>query len=354
MPERSRDAGDTPSGSSAAHRRWIGTDKILLVAAAGVLLWLVGDALLLITAALLLAVGLDGLATGVSQRTPLSRGWALAAVVALLMAVLALLVAMVLPQVVGQFDQLWQRIVAFVETVEEALAGQGLPEQLMGGEEGQQQLLEAAEAFAGPMASFTMAALGGIGSLIVLIAIALFAAANPGLYRRGLLKIVPPSRRERIDETRSAVAYALRWWFLGQLASMAMLGITVSLGLMVIGVDLWLSLGVITALLTFIPFLGPIIAGIPIVIVGFTEGVQIGLIVLVFYLIVQNIEGNFVVPMIQHKAVALPPALLISAQVLMGVLFGAMGLILAAPVTVIGMVLVQKLYVEDVLGEEVS
>ena len=350
MPERSRDAGDTPSGSSAAHRRWIGTDKILLVAAAGVLLWLVGDALLLITAALLLAVGLDGLATGVSQRTPLSRGWALAAVVALLMAVLALLVAMVLPQVVGQFDQLWQRIAQFVETVEETLAGQGLPEQLMGGEEDQQQLF----AFAGPMANFTMALLGGIGSLIVLIAIALFAAANPGLYRRGLLKIVPPARRERIDETRSAVAHALRWWFLGQLASMAMLGITVSLGLMVIGVDLWLSLGVITALLTFIPFLGPIIAGIPIVIVGFTEGVQIGLIVLVFYLIVQNIEGNFVVPMIQHKAVALPPALLISAQVLMGVLFGAMGLILAAPVTVIGMVLVQKLYVEDVLGEEVS
>jgi hypothetical protein len=90
---------------------------------------------------------------------------------------------------------------------------------------------------------------------------------------------------------------------------------------------------------------------VPILIVGFAEGLQTGLIVLVFYLVVQNLEGNFLVPMIQHRVVNLAPVLLISVQVLMSALFGAMGLIIAAPLTLVAMVMVKKLYVEDMLGE---
>jgi predicted PurR-regulated permease PerM len=77
---------------------------------------------------------------------------------------------------------------------------------------------------------------------------------------------------------------------------MALLAVTVSLGLWVIGVELWLSLGVLTGLLTFIPILGPLIAAVPILVVAFAEGAQTGLIVLAFYLVVQNVEGNVIVP----------------------------------------------------------
>ena len=123
---------------------------------------------------------------------------------------------------------------------------------------------------------------------------------------------------------------------------------------MIIGVDLWLSLGVLTAVLTFIPYLGPVIAGIPILIIAFAEGYQTGLIVLVFYLIIQNVEGNVLVPMIQQKAVNLAPALLIAGQVLMGTLFGSLGLIMAAPLAVVIMVLVKKLYLEGRAEETYS
>jgi predicted PurR-regulated permease PerM len=109
---------------------------------------------------------------------------------------------------------------------------------------------------------------------------------------------------------------------------------------------------VLTGLLTFIPFLGPILAGIPILIVGFSEGLQTGIIVLVFFLVVQNLEGNFLGPMIQHKVADLAPVLLISLQVLMSALFGVMGLIMAAPLTLVAMVMVKKLYIEDVLAEQ--
>jgi predicted PurR-regulated permease PerM len=86
------------------------------------------------------------------------------------------------------------------------------------------------------------------------------------------LRLLPRDQRPRVAETLSRVAHALRWWFLSQLISMVLLGVSISLGLMIIGIDLWLSLGVLTGLLTFIPYLGPIIAGIPIVIIGFTQG----------------------------------------------------------------------------------
>jgi predicted PurR-regulated permease PerM len=97
-----------------------------------------------------------------------------------------------------------------------------------------------------------------------------------------------------------------------------------------------LGSGVLTALLTFVPYLGPLIAAIPILVIGFTESVQTGLIVTVFYFTVQNVEANIVVPWIQHKVVHLAPALAISAQILLGLLFGLPGFILAAPLTVVG------------------
>jgi predicted PurR-regulated permease PerM len=352
MPENP--AGPAPATSiPAAHeRRWLRTDLILWLAALAVLLWIAGDVLLMVFAALLIAVGLDGLACGLARHSPLARGWSLAAVIVLTVTALGLLGMFVVPPFLEQLDQMWRSTAKLVEDLIERLQEFGLGQQVFGGGGEGDQLADAAGTVVEQVARATIAIFGALASLIVLIAIALFAAFDPQLYRGGLLKLFPVQYRDRLDETLSAIAHALRWWFLGQLVSMLLLGVTVSVGLLLIGVELWLGLGVLTALLTFIPFLGPLIAGIPIVIVGFTAGAEVGMIVLVFYLVVQNLEGNFIVPMIQHRAVHLAPALLISAQVLMGVLFGAVGLILAAPLTVVAMVAVKKLYMEDVLGEQ--
>jgi predicted PurR-regulated permease PerM len=220
-------------------------------------------------------------------------------------------------------------------------------------ENGVSELAGSASELAGHIMHYGLTAIGAVASIIILIVLTLFLAANPALYRGGLVRIVPPAHRAKIEDTLSALAHALRWWFLGQLASMALLGVTVAAGLYVMGIEPWFALAVLTALLTFIPFLGPLIATIPIVAVGFAEGTQTGLIILVGYIVIQNIEGNVLVPMIQHKAVDLAPALLISVQVMLSLVFGVMGLILAAPLTIVAMVAVQKLWVEHTLGEEV-
>ncbi|MCG6113864.1 MAG: AI-2E family transporter [Mesorhizobium sp.] len=330
----------------ASGQHWKRTDIILLVALLGVVVWITGDVLLLVFAGILLAVGLDGLAAALARYTPLSRIWALVVVCTVLAVLMPVIVWSVLPQLLGQLDDLWERMTVFVGQFLEMLERSEWASSLMSDSQDQGQMADAAGAAVQQAAWAGLAVIGAVGSVIVLLAIAIFGAAHPSLYRNGLLALFPAAQRPKMAGALTETARALRWWFLGQLVSMLLLGASVSLGLMIIGVDLWLSLGVLTAVLTFIPYLGPIIAGIPIVIIGFAEGYQTGLIVLVFYLVIQNVEGNFLVPMIQQKAVDLAPALLIAAQVLMGTLFGALGLIMAAPLTVVAMVMVRKLYMD--------
>lgn len=352
MPEQPGAAPPREPPLAVAHeRRWLRTDVILLVAAVAVLFWLAGDVLLLVFAALLLAVGLDGLARVIAGHTPLTRRWALSLVLLLTLGFLVLFGMLVVPPFIEQLAEMWHRTVDFVEDQIDRLRELGWAQDLMDGSQNQEQVAGAAGTVAEHVAKFTMMLVGGVASFFILVSIGVFAAFNPRLYRQGLVRLFPVVYRDRLERALSAIAHSLRWWFLGQLVSMALLGVTVSVGLLVIGVELWLGLGVLTALLTFIPFLGPIIAGVPIVIVGFGEGAEVGLIVLAFYLVIQNIEGNIVVPLIQQRAVHLAPALLISVQVLLSVLFGVMGLILAAPLAVVAMVAVKKLYMEDVLGE---
>ncbi len=355
MPEQPEAPSSISNPSTVRNheKRWLRTDVILLIVATGMLFWIAGDVLLLVFAGLLMAVALDGVSTALAKYSPLSRLWSLLLVLVVTVASLIFLAMYMAAPLLEQFDDLWGRTTDFIDAAIDRLDDFGWAQQLFAGGNGNSdQLADAASTVVGHVGTATLMVLGAVSSLIVLLAIALFAAFNPELYRVGLLKLFPNPVRQRMDRALSAIAHALRWWFLGQLASMLLLGVTVSIGLLVIGVEVWLGLGVLTALLTFIPFLGPLIAAVPIVIVGFAEGTQVGIIVLVFYLIVQNVEGNFVVPMIQHRAVNLAPALMISVQILMGVLFGVLGLILAAPLTVVAMVAVNKLYVEDMLGRE--
>ena len=334
--------------------RWIRTDTILLTAGLLLMGYLLGEVLLLVFAAVLIAVGLDGLAQGVAVRLPVSRGWALVAVTIGIAAIIVGALALTAARLVQQFRELRETMVDFVEGVHAWLTEHGAIAMIedMNDEDG--GVADAAGEMAGHVLTYGMTAVGAVASLIILIVLTLFLAARPGLYRGGAVRLVPPQSREMVQDTLSALAHALRWWFLGQIASMALLGVTVGLGLFVLGVELWFAPGVLTALLTFIPFLGPLIATVPIVAVGFTEGTTTGLIVLIGYVVIQNIEGNVLVPMIQHKAVDLAPALLISLQVLLSLIFGIAGLILAAPLTIVAMIAVQKLWVEHKLGEKVT
>lgn len=331
--------------------RGIRTNTILLTAGLLLIVYFLGDVLLLVFAGVLLAVGLDGLASAIAGRISIVRGRALVGVATGLTIFIVSALGLAATRLLQQFWEVRESVIKFAEQTIEWFTDHGALPMIeeLNGENG-----DGAGAIgnvAGHAMNVGVTAFGAASSFLILIVLTLFLSANPALYRHGLVRLVPPDQREIAEETLSALAHALRWWFLGQLVSMTFLGVAVGIGLFLLGVDLWLTLAILTALLTVVPFIGPLVATVPIVAVGFAEGTQTGIIVLAGYLVIQSIEGNIVGPLIQEKTVNLAPALLIVVQVLLSVTFGFMGLILAAPLTVLAMVSVQKLWVEHTLGE---
>jgi predicted PurR-regulated permease PerM len=188
-------------------------------------------------------------------------------------------------------------------------------------------------------------------NFVMVAFIGLYLAIDPGIYRRGLLSLVPLDRRARAAEILAAVGEALRGWLLGQVFAMLVVGVLATIGLWLLGIPLALALGLLAALLGFIPYLGPLAAAVPAVLLALLAGPQQALQVALLYVGIQLLEGYFLTPLVQQRAVHLPPALTISAMVVMGGLLGGLGLALAVPLTAAAIVLVQKLYVEDVLGD---
>ena len=153
-------------------------------------------------------------------------------------------------------------------------------------------------------------------------------------------------------EVWNAVGDTLRRWLVGRAVLMVVNGVMTAAGLWLLGIPLALTLGTIAGLLNFVPNIGPIIAGVPAVLIAWTMGPMPALYVLVLYIVLQSLDGYVLTPLIQQRTVSLAPALTIAAQLLFGVLAGTMGLLLATPMTAAALVLINKLYLEDVLGDE--
>jgi predicted PurR-regulated permease PerM len=318
-------------------------------------LQLAAGVLLFLFAGILLAVLLDGLARLLSDSSPLPRRVALAIVLfALAGAVFATgwylgpqagnqvqRLAAQLPEAVSQAEAWlqergWGAVVA--EHVPESVGG-ALPEGTSG---------------LGALQTAFSSVFGLLANGVIVLAVGIFLAINPSLYVDALVHLVPPSRRPRTRTVFAALGSALRHWLLGRIASMLVVGLLTGIGLMIFGIPLALALGLIAALFSFVPYIGPILALVPALAVAAGEGTQAVITVLAIYGAVQVVESYLVTPLIQQRAVSMPPALLIAAQVLMGALAGFVGVAVATPLVVVLVVLVQMLYVEDVLGDDVE
>ena len=192
----------------------------------------------------------------------------------------------------------------------------------------------------------------GLGGLVFAIVIGIFLAMQPDLYRQGLLNLFPKLQRKRLAEVLDEVGFTLWWWFMGQLVTMASVGIFIGIGLAALGVPLAGTLGLIAALLAFIPSLGPLISVIPALMLGLTISPMMGVWVALLYFGVQILEANVITPLVQLKAISLPPAFVLGSELLMGLFLGGAGLAFATPIAAVILVLVNMLYIQDVLHEQ--
>jgi len=190
-----------------------------------------------------------------------------------------------------------------------------------------------------------------IGLVSLMVVGAIYFALHPDPYVRGTVRLVPDRHRKVFQETLRLCAVALQSWVGGQLFSMAAVGLLTALGLWLLKVPAVLGLALLTASLGIVPIVGPILAAVPAALLGFTVSPETAIGVVALYVIVQQVEGNVLQPVIQKYAVDLPPALLLFSLVAIGALCGAMGVLLAAPLTVVGYVIIKRVYVGHVLGD---
>ena len=143
------------------------------------------------------------------------------------------------------------------------------------------------------------------------------------------------------------MAEVLRWWLVGQGVAVAVIAVSTWIGLALIGMPGALLLGVQAGLVNFIPYLGPVIAAVPIVLAAMAQGTSMVIWALGVHIVIQTLEGYVLAPLIQRRAVDLPPVLTLAAVMLFGALFGAMGVALATPLVALIKVAVERLYIED-------
>ncbi|HJR62417.1 MAG TPA: AI-2E family transporter [Gemmatimonadaceae bacterium] len=217
-----------------------------------------------------------------------------------------------------------------------------------------QRIAEGLGGLTGYLFPFLSSTLAVIGGLLLIIFIAIYIAVEPDLYRRGIMHLFPQRSRERAGEVLSAMALMLRKWLVTQLIAMVVIGAVTSIILMILNVRAALALGLIAGLLEFVPIFGPIISAVPAIAMGFLDSPEKALYVLIAYIIIQQLESQLLIPMIMKEGMDLPPVLTILSQAIMSLLFGFLGLMVAVPVLAAVLVPVKMLYVEAVIGDEVT
>lgn len=327
---------------------------IVIVLAIALLVWKVSYALLLAFISMLLAVLFRGAARLISRVLPISTQWCLLVVAALLIILMVLFFWLAGPPVVEQISQFTSTLPDSFGQIRDVLSrtewGQALLDTLSTAELSMGRGFDLISRVTGyALTLFDMAA-----ALILILFTSLYFSANPGIYVEGFLSLVPPSRTQRFRQVVETTAHTLRYWLLGQMVSMAAVGTLVAVGLWLIGVPLALLLGLIAGLLEFVPFVGPVTAAVPGVLIALSQGWTQAFYALLMYIVISQIEGHLITPLVQREAVDLPPALVILAVVAMGLLFGFFGVIIATPLTAVLMVWIKMLYVEDVLGKSVN
>ncbi len=193
--------------------------------------------------------------------------------------------------------------------------------------------------------SFFSSGFGILSDVYIVLLLGIFFIASPFLYKKGVVHLLPPKAKDKGAEIWDDMHHILKNWIKGQLFGFLFIAVLSAFGLWAIGMPFILPLALIAGLLNFIPNFGPIIALVPACLIALSQGTTTFLLVIGLYSLIQVIQSAVTQPLIQKKMVSIPPALIVFGQVAMGLLGGFWGVLLATPVIVIIMTLINKLYV---------
>ncbi len=337
--------------SDYARKVWIAAGVAAATLAILAMLWFGFGILLMVFVGLLLALAFSLPAGWLCRHSFLSRRWALSVVLFVIIGMFAAFSVNFAFSISQEFEQLAKTLPGSLTGLKQVISQWPLGSQIIEWI-GQDPASEAFSNWSTRVSSVFSTTLGALLNVVVIVFIGLFIAFDPAIYRAGLLQLITPSRREGAAEILQFIEYKLAWWLVGRLASMSAVGLLAGVGLWLLGIPMALSLGLLAALLSFIPYLGPLLSAVPALLVAFSVNPTAMLHVGILYAGVQTLESYLITPLIQREAVSIPPGLLLVVQVWLGLVAGLMGMLVAEPLIVLGMVLVQRLYVRGWLEQE--
>ncbi len=326
---------------------------VLLLGSLTLVAWRLSAVALLLFAAVLMAIALRGTAWSFARLAGIGGATALAFVVILFLTGLGLALWFFGTVIGGQLDELARQVPAGLRTATGRLQSHPY---------GRYALEQAQGLGTAGMTGWAAAAVGnvaraltrGLGYAVLTFFVAIYLAAQPGRYRRICLQLIPPDSRPRAARLFEEAGNILRRWLLGQAVVMATVGTLSGIGLWALGIEAAFALGLVGGLLTFIPFVGAVLAAVPATLVALTQGPGFAVLVVLMYIGVHVVEGNVITPMVQAEATALPPVLSLLSTVAFSILFGPSAVLLAAPLTLLLLVVIKVLYVEQALGAPAS
>jgi predicted PurR-regulated permease PerM len=264
---------------------------------------------------------------------------------------LALIVALLIQPFIDQTNEFVDDVPGIVNDLEgyyADLTGQDAGEVGDRVEEFFENWTDDPERFIGPITSIGVNVAGILAALVLIVITAYYMAVRPGPLVDGLVSLAPPSRRDHVRHVLDRLRDAWIGWMQGVAVDMAVTGVLVFVALTIIGLDFAIFFAVLSALLVVVPYFGAIAGAIPPTLLALTDSPGKALLVLVAYVIVQQIEGNVIVPLVMSRTVRLHPAVIAVGVVVVGQLFGVAGLFVAVPIMSLIVISVEEFWVKPI------
>jgi predicted PurR-regulated permease PerM len=333
--------------------QWIGLIALVISL---YILWQIKEVLLLMFAAVVLATTLNRLAKRL-QRMGMGRGLAVILSVGIFLAVVVGFFWLIVPPFTQQFQELTLRVPQGFQRFNTWLdqAETRVPTQLTQYIPDVNSLIQQAQPLInralGSSFTFVSGTLEVVLKILLVLVLTGMFLANPLAYRKVFIRLFPSFYRRRVDGILDKCEVSLEGWVTGAFIAMSVVGLLSVTGLSILGVKAALALGVLAGFLNLIPNLGPTMSVIPAMAIALLDTPWKPLLVFALYFVIQQVESNFLTPMVMARQVSLLPAVTLISQLFFVTFFGFLGLFLALPLTVVAKIWVQEVLIKDVLDQ---